>query len=124
MKAASSRAIWPTALALVIATTVRSGTQQPPSDPATISMNADANGAIASGANVRYVVDVSGLGEAEALLQAFPKAPDWNQDPPAICRARRESLAASQRSLNEFLSPERQGGGTSHPPLEVMQAHF
>src|SRR5947208_3004150 len=41
-------------------------------DPANINMNA---GAAATGApgSVKYAIDVSGLVEAEALLQAFPK---------------------------------------------------
>ena len=40
---------------------------------------------------MKYVIDVSGLVEAEAILQAFPKPADWNQDPRAICQARRQS---------------------------------
>ena len=53
---------------------------------------------------MKYVIDVSGLLEAEAVLQAFPKPPDWNQDPLTICQTRRKSLASSQTSL-EALCP-------------------
>src|SRR5712691_6790717 len=77
-------------------------------DPANINMNGvDPAGTAAPGApgpvkdikGVKYVIDLSGLVEAEALLQAFPKPADWNQDPRAICQARRQSLASGQRSL-------------------------
>ena len=37
---------------------------------------------------------------------------------------RRESLASSQRSLDDFLSPEKQSARASRPPFDVMQAHF
>ena len=91
-------------------------------DPANINMNAPAAAGTANG--VKYVIDLSGLVEAEALVQAFPKPADWNQDPRAICQARRQSLASSQKSLEDFLSLERAGVGPSRPPFDVMQAHF
>ena len=74
-------------------------------DPANRSMNAATSASLATEASVKYVIDVSGLLEAEAVLQAFPKPTDWNQDPQTICRMRRESLASSQASLEKSLSP-------------------
>ncbi|HEY3042684.1 MAG TPA: FG-GAP-like repeat-containing protein [Vicinamibacterales bacterium] len=99
-------------------------------DPATINMNGanpDGTAALAAsgpGKSVKYVIDVSGLVEAEALLQAFPKPADWNQNPRAICQARRQSLASGQRSLEDFLSPEKEAARASRTPFDVMQAHF
>jgi tetratricopeptide (TPR) repeat protein len=93
-------------------------------DPANINMNATTPATLATRADVKYVIDVSGLVEAEALLQAFPKAKDWNQSPSAICQVRRESLASSERSLDDFLSPEKQAVRALRPPFDVMQAHF
>jgi tetratricopeptide (TPR) repeat protein len=93
-------------------------------DPANISMNATTPGTLATQASVKYVIDMSGLVEAEALLQAFPKPADWNQDPRQICQARRESLAASQRSLEDFLSSEKQSARAVRTPFDLMQAHF
>jgi tetratricopeptide (TPR) repeat protein len=92
-------------------------------DPANRSMNAAAS-TLATEASVKYVIDVSGLLEAEAVLQAFPKPADWNQDPPTICQMRRKSLASSQSSLENSLSPERQGARASRSPFDLMQAHF
>jgi tetratricopeptide (TPR) repeat protein len=119
------------------------------SDPASRNMNASNPPSLATEASVRYVIDVSGLVEAEAVLQAFPKPADWDQSPSAICQARRQSLAASERSLEAFLSPVRlkpdpagndgrgAGAGLASPKREntsareggpsafdVMQAHF
>jgi len=93
-------------------------------DPANISMNADTPATLATQASVRYVIDVSGLLEAEAILQAFPKPADWNESPGTICQARRESLASSQKSLEEALSPENPSGRASRSPFDLMQAHF
>jgi tetratricopeptide (TPR) repeat protein len=94
------------------------------SDPVNINMNAAASASLATQANVKYVIDVSGIVEAEAILQAFPKPAAWNQDPLAICQARRQSLASSQRSLEGFLSGEQRAGSTSRSPFDLMQAHF
>ena len=51
-------------------------------DPANRNMNAATPATLATEASVKYVIDVSGLLEAEAVLQAFPKPTDWNQNPP------------------------------------------
>jgi tetratricopeptide (TPR) repeat protein len=96
-------------------------------DPVSINMNAAVSGDIATlatKASVRYVIDVSGLVEAEEILRAFSKPAGWNQNPLAICQARRQSLASSQRSLEDFLSPEKQAVRASRPPVDIMQAHF
>jgi len=93
-------------------------------DPASRSMNAATSTTLATEANVKYVIDVSGLLEAEAVLQAFPKPDDWNQDPLTICQMRRKSLGSSQSSLESFLSPERESARRSRSPFDLMQAQF
>ncbi len=95
-------------------------------DQANINMNAASPdiSTLATLTSVKYVIDVSGLVEAEAVLQSFPKPADWNQNPRTICQTRRESLASSQRSLEDFLSPEKQAVRASRPRFDVMQAQF
>lgn len=93
-------------------------------DPANRNMNATHPATLATEASVKYVIDVSGLVEAEAVLQAFPKPAAWDQNPGAMCQARRQSLSSSQQSLEDFLSFENQGGRASRPPFDLMQAHF
>jgi tetratricopeptide (TPR) repeat protein len=94
------------------------------SDPANINMNAAAPASLATQTSVKYVIDVSGIVEAEAVLQAFPKSAGWNQDPGRICQARRQSIDLSRRSLEDFLSRERSGGRAASSPFDVMQAHY
>jgi tetratricopeptide (TPR) repeat protein len=94
-------------------------------DPANRNMNAASSADIptlATKTSVRYVIDLSGLVEAEAVLQAFPKPADWDQNPRTICQMRRQSMASSQKSLEDFLSPEKPPVGRS--PFDLMQAHF
>ena len=82
-------------------------------DPANINMNGTFPADIptlATKASVKYVIDVSGLVEAEALLQAFPKPADWNQNLRAICQARRQSLAAGNRFDADCSRDDRSGG--------------
>ncbi len=95
-------------------------------DRVSINMNAASGdiATLATKASVRYVIDVSGLVEAEEILRAFSKPAGWNQNPLVICQARRQSLASSQRSLEDFLSPEKQAVRASRPPVDIMQAHF
>ncbi|RPH56541.1 MAG: hypothetical protein EHM89_15295, partial [Acidobacteria bacterium] len=93
-------------------------------DPANRNMNASSPETLATQASVRYVIDVSGLVEAEAVLQAFPKPADWDQNPRTICQMRRQSLASSQEALEDFLAPEQQSARALRPPFDVMQAHF
>jgi tetratricopeptide (TPR) repeat protein len=91
-------------------------------DPAHINMNAAAS--LATETKVKYVIDVSGLVEAEALLQAASKPPGWSQNPLAICQVRRQSLASSERSLEDFLSPENAGARARRSPFDLMQAQY
>ena len=61
--------------------------------------------AISAVGSVKYVPDVGGLPEAEAVLREFPKPRDWNQDPRTICQARQDSLAAGQQLFDNFFAP-------------------
>ena len=78
---------------------------------------------ISTGA-VKYVLDMGGLPEAEAVLREFSKPPDWDQDPATICRVRRQSLTAAQQTFEEFFSPALEGIRKTRRPYEVLQAHL
>ena len=83
----------------------------------------DISGLAATG-SVKYVLDVGGLPEAEAVLREYRKAPDWNQNPRAICVARRESLNSARQPFEEFFSAKLEAVRNSRPPYEVMNAHL
>ena len=93
-------------------------TARPPANPV-----AAPPGLLATG-SVKYVIDVGGLPEAEAVLRDFPKAANWNQDPRTICQARRDSLASARQMFEDFLSPEMEVIRKTRPPFDLMQAHL
>ena len=73
-------------------------------DPAAAPNPAAMRALLATG-SVKYVLDVSGLPEAEAVLREFPKPPNWDQDPATICKVRRDSMTAALDLFEDFFSP-------------------
>lgn len=80
--------------------------------------------AISGAGAVKFVPDIGGLPEAEALLREFPKAEAWNQSPRAICQARQDSLSAGQDLFEQFFAPANDAVSRTRPPFELMQAHL
>jgi tetratricopeptide (TPR) repeat protein len=80
--------------------------------------------ALSATGSVKYVPDVGGLPEAEAVLRDFPKTADWNQDPRLVCQARQDSLTAGVETFDTFFSPEAEPARRGRPPFEMMQAHL
>jgi len=93
-----------------------------PSSAAAATANAGAPPAVAAAGAVKYTLDVGGLGEAEAVLREFEKPAGWNQDPQAICDARRKSMAEAQQAFEDFFKPEFASVRLARPPFEIMQA--
>jgi hypothetical protein len=96
---------------------------EPGGDP-TSAANAAALPALLATGSVKYVVDVGGLPEAEAVLREFPKPAGWDQDPAAICQVRTESMSAALGLFENFFSPQMTAIRTTRPPAEVLQAHL
>lgn len=82
-----------------------------------------ASPAVTAVGSVKYVLEVDGLGEANASLNQFSKPTDWNQDPRTICQMRTQSLAAVQQSLERDLSSANATLALERP-LDLAQAHF
>jgi tetratricopeptide (TPR) repeat protein len=80
--------------------------------------------AISAVGNVKFVPDIGGLPEAEALLREYPKAEDWNQDPRTICQVRQDSLTAGQQLFENFFAPANADARKGRPAFEMMQAHL
>jgi tetratricopeptide (TPR) repeat protein len=80
--------------------------------------------AISAVGSVKYVPDIGGLPEAEAVLRDFPKATDWNRDPRSICQARQDSLSVGVQVFDEFFAREARAPRADRPPFELMQAHL
>jgi hypothetical protein len=77
--------------------------------------------ALAATASVKYVYDLSGYGVATAVMREFEKPADWNQDPHLVCQLRRQSIAASQQSLERYLS---RAVRETIRPADRAQLHF
>jgi tetratricopeptide (TPR) repeat protein len=73
---------------------------------------------------VKYVFDVDGLGEAEALLNRFPKDTGWNADPHTVCDLRKQSVANAIEKLKAMTSLDGPDAVSSRAPIDVMGFHF
>ena len=88
------------------------------------ALNPASLAAISAVGTVKFVPDIGGLPEAEAVLRDFPKPDTWNLDPRTICQARQDSLSVGQQLFDEFLSPANEARRATRPPFELMQAHL
>lgn len=80
------------------------------------------NPALSATGSVRYVLSFGGMNEADAALDVFPKAPDWNQDLRAICDVRRQSFSTVRASVQEFLAAATDTARASKP-FDFVQTH-
>jgi len=87
---------------------------------------------LAGRGSIRYSANVGGAPEADLALQAFPKSPGWEQDLPAICSARQQSLAGTIERLHGWLDPASASAAPADPgmlmfvlgQLEGYQGHM
>jgi tetratricopeptide (TPR) repeat protein len=94
-------------------------------DPATAAaINPASLAAISATGSVKYVPDIGGLPEAEAMLRDFPKPAGWANDPGSICQVRQDSLAAGLQVFDDFFSDAAAALRRSRPPFELLQAHL
>ena len=89
-------------------------------DPVT-SAGIAASSAVGS---IKYVPDVGGLPEAEAVLRDFPKSANWNQDPRSICKARQDSLSAGIETFDAFFGAGGDSARSGRPAFDLMQANL
>lgn len=91
---------------------------------ASAAINPASLASISAVGSVKYVPDIGGLPEAEAVLREFPKADDWNMNPRTICQARQDSLSTGTQLFEEFFSPAAENLRKNRTPFEMMQAHL
>jgi PPIC-type peptidyl-prolyl cis-trans isomerase-like protein len=72
--------------------------------------------ATAATGSVKYLLDISGLNEADFALSKFSKPSDWNQNPQAICQAREQSYAAIKDSAEDFCRLRMNTSAIHSPP--------
>jgi VCBS repeat protein/ASPIC/UnbV protein/PPIC-type peptidyl-prolyl cis-trans isomerase-like protein len=81
------------------------------------------NQALAATGSVKYVIEVAGYTVATTLLQQAEKPPDWNQDPQTICRVRRQSLDAGEKSIVQNITAAAIPGADTSP-VDLAHSHF
>lgn len=72
---------------------------------------------------IRFGAPVSGLGEADAAFQDYPKPDGWSHDLHEVCEIRGESLAAAKDAVKGFVGS---GAPTDKGPsgaIEQIQGH-
>jgi tetratricopeptide (TPR) repeat protein len=73
---------------------------------------------------IRYPADVAGQVIADMLFQKFPKPANWEQDLPAICNVRKQSLAQGIARLEELFAPESRARLDAMTAFNVIQSHY
>jgi hypothetical protein len=74
-----------------------------PAAPLTADLNPKRISALMSTGAIRFGAQVSGLGEADAALQDYPKPDGWNRDLRKVCEIRKESLADAKETLRHIV---------------------
>jgi tetratricopeptide (TPR) repeat protein len=79
--------------------------------PATEDLNPKRISSLVSTGAIRYGAPVSGLGEADAAFQDYPKPNGWSRDFHKVCELRKESLAGAKEGMRGFVNAvtSRQG---------------
>ncbi len=86
-----------------------------PVPPPAADLNPKRISSLLSTGDIRLGASVSGLVDANAALQEFPKPEGWNHDLQTVCSIRRDSLAAAKKSLLGVL-------GSDHAPTKPQDA--
>jgi hypothetical protein len=73
--------------------------------------------------SLRPATLVSGIGEADAIFQRFPKSDGWDRDLSQICSIRKTSIQMVLERLDEALDP-RNPSYSLTAPLDLMQRHY
>jgi tetratricopeptide (TPR) repeat protein len=90
----------------------------PPSAAANVP-NSRPNISTSARGSVRYALNIGGLNDADAVFNALPKPSGWQQDLPAICEARKQSLAVATGELAKRLS----AADAELHPYDVLGEH-
>jgi hypothetical protein len=88
---------------------------------------AGAPGAVSSAINstgaVKYVLEVSGFGEARVQLDLRAMPSNWHMNLRDVCEARTRAVDATRRRVEAFLSPANRAALTDMPRLDLMHLH-
>lgn len=73
---------------------------------------------------VHYSIGVSGLDEADAAFQQYPKPEGWNRDFHQMCTIKQESHPAAVESIERLIHDAELQPSGQVDPLDMMRAHI
>jgi tetratricopeptide (TPR) repeat protein len=90
--------------------------------PATSDLNPKRIASLVSVGDIRFGALVSGLSDANAVLQDYPKPDGWDRNFQTVCKIRQESLAYAKNFLGNKFSPEHTSGSTEET-IDQIKGH-
>jgi tetratricopeptide (TPR) repeat protein len=91
--------------------------------PVTEDLNPKRISSLISTGAIRYGAGVSGLNEADAAFQNYPKPLGWNHDLHETCQVRRDSLQAAKNAVRGFVDSDRAKLKGPDEIVEQIQGH-
>jgi tetratricopeptide (TPR) repeat protein len=79
---------------------------------------------LAATGSIRYPPNVGGKGEADLAFRSFSKPTGWSQDLQALCKIRKDSLAAVTDQLSSSLTLAGEGGPAPGSALDRIETRY
>ena len=95
-----------------------------PKSEGTVGQGMGASRDLSRKGSIRYPADVAGQVIADLAFQKYPKPTGWEQDLPAVCKARQESLSALESRLKQRLYPATAQLSLTEKPTDLIQEHY
>ena len=73
---------------------------------------------------IHYSIGISGLDEADAAFQQYPKPDGWNRDIRQMCEIRKASHPAAIESIKRLITEAEAQPAGQVAPLDLMRAHI
>jgi tetratricopeptide (TPR) repeat protein len=93
-----------------------------PAAPPTTDLNPRRISSLLASGAIRYGTPVSGLSEANAVFQQYPKPDGWNRNLQQICEVRKNSLSNAKEAMKAALAPNSTSD-VHLSTLEQIQGH-
>jgi tetratricopeptide (TPR) repeat protein len=87
-------------------------------------MSANRDTQLSGKGSIRYPADVAGQIIADLAFQKYPKPNGWEQDLPAVCEARKQSLSTLELRLKHRLYPTTAELAPAATPIDLIQTHY
>ncbi len=93
------------------------------STPRTQDLNAERIKSLVSQGAVRDTIDISGMAEADAAFQAYPKPEGWNRDLSQVCAIRTKSYSDAVKRIEQILLQTESEPAGQVAPRSLLHGH-